>query len=416
MKYRKLAFLVLSLIVSFGLGRWYDSSGVQARSDHSKPLYYQCPMHPSTRSDKPGIAADCGMQLVPVYAENSEPANLKHGAVHVSPEKQQLIGVRFGAAEISTGDLGFRSVGQVVPDETHLYRLTARVEGTIRDIFSNSTGSFVHKGDPLVCVYSRDFQVGQQAYIFALNQIDRFRRGDDPDALDRLELALSEARSNLKALGMNGGDIEAIGRSKKILPAVKLVAPADGFIVARNVYADQRFDKGAELYRIVDLHHVWIMADLFDQEIAAVEPGSRVRATLRLSNGLQMTARVSNVLPRFDPETRITKIRLEADNPGASLKPDMFVDVDFSVARPASLSVPRDAVIDSGVSRTVFVDRGNGYFEPRRVETGWHSDGRVQIISGLKAGERIVVSGNFLIDSESRMQSGGTGLDDQSHN
>jgi membrane fusion protein, copper/silver efflux system len=193
---------------------------------------------------------------------------------------------------------------------------------------------------------------------------------------------------------------------------VNLVAPADGFIITRAVYAEQRFEKGAELYKVVDLRHVWIMTDAFEGDSGRIASDSPAHVSLphqsnAQSSAMNLEAHISNVLPQFDPSTRTMKIRLEADNPGFVLRPDMFVDVEVRTRSLAGLSVPVDAVIDQGMTKTVFVDRGNGFFEPRRVRTGLRSAGRVEIVSGLSSGERIVVSGNFLIDSESRMQAGG---------
>jgi RND family efflux transporter MFP subunit len=171
----------------------------------------------------------------------------------------------------------------------------------------------------------------------------------------------------------------------------------------------QRFDKGTELYRIGDLSRVWIQTDTFENEAQYLQPGKIV--TVSISN-LKKTfsAKVSNALPQFDPATRTLKVRLEAENPGYVLKPDMFVDVELPVTLPPSITVPADAALDSGIKKTVFVDRGNGYFEPREVETGWRLGGRIEITKGLKPGEKIVVSGNFLIDSESKLELAAAGM------
>ncbi len=415
MKGKHLFLAILLAAGSYAVGRWHsrpataNAATANAATAARKILYYHCPMHPSYKSDKPGLAPDCGMDLEPVYAE---PAAFIHanedtpapGLVKVSAEKQQMIGVRIGEVEKSSGTHVLRTVGRISADEARVFRLTAKVDGWIRDIFPSATGSLVKKGQPLVSVYSRDFQTAQQAYVFALNALDRFRKGDEPDALDRLKLALADARANLEALGMSADQIEAIGRTRKILLEVKLVAPANGVIVARNVFAEQKFDKGMDLYRIVDLSRVWVLADVFEREAEYIQPGAVAQVTLPHAPGKVLTAHASKVLPQFDGSSRTLKVRLDADNPQFVLKPDMYVDVEFSVSTPAAVAVPAGAVVDSGLSKTVFVDRGRGYFEPRPVETGWRFGDRVEIRKGLEAGERIVVSGNFLIDSETRMK------------
>jgi RND family efflux transporter MFP subunit len=180
-------------------------------------------------------------------------------------------------------------------------------------------------------------------------------------------------------------------------------------VTVRNVSTGLRFDKGTELYRIADLSRVWILADLFENEASYFKPGRTVKVTLR-EQKKTFTAKVSSVLPQFDSATRTLKLRLEVDNPGHTLRPDMFVDVEIPVTFPPAVTVPADAILDSGIKKTVFVDRGNGIFEPRLVETGWRFGNRVEIKSGLKPGERIVVSGNFLIDSESKMELAAAGM------
>jgi RND family efflux transporter MFP subunit len=186
-------------------------------------------------------------------------------------------------------------------------------------------------------------------------------------------------------------------------------APIAGFVTARNVTPEQRFDKGTEMYSIADIGHVWVMAEIFERDSAFFKPGTR--ATV-LYQGRRLEARMSNALPQFDPQTRTLKTRFELDNPGDLLRPDMFVDVELHADMPAALTVPADAIVDSGLRKTVYIDRGDGYFEARRVETGWRVGDRVQVVKGLMPGERVVVSGNFLLDSESRMKSAAMGIFD----
>jgi RND family efflux transporter MFP subunit len=413
MKRKTVMVVVLLMAGSFGLGRWRDRP-VTASAPSTPPgvLYYHDPMHPSYRSDRPGSAPDCGMKLVPVYAKGADPEPAEAGVpgekergVRITPEKQQLIGVRLGEAEVASNSSVFRTAGRIVADEARVYRLTAKVDGWVRKIYPDSTGTLVKKGQPLLAIYSKDLQVAQQAYVFALKQLDRFHSGDEPDGLDRLKQAASDALVNLQNVGMSQQQIEEVARTRTVRQEVDLVAPASGFITNRSVYADQRFDRGMDFYRIVDLNRVWILADISEPQVHYIGAGTSARVSSPQIPAVPLEARVGNVLPQFDATSRTLQVRLEAENPGFALKPDMYVDLDFALRTPPGIVVPRDAVIDSGLRKTVFVARGSGYFEARSVRTGWRMGDRVEIVDGLEAGERIVVSGNFLIDSESRMQS-----------
>jgi RND family efflux transporter MFP subunit len=203
--------------------------------------------------------------------------------------------------------------------------------------------------------------------------------------------------------------IEEISRTRQITLDIRITSPATGFITARKVSPGERFLKGDELYRIADLSRVWILADVFEHEVQYFKPGARATVSIPYQKKTYRAV-ASEVLPVFDPVTRTLKVRLETDNPGFVLRPDMFADVELAVELPPAVTVPADAVLYSGKSETVFVDRGRGFFEPRRVATGWRMGDRVEIVRGLMPGERIVLAGNFFIDSESRLQAAALGI------
>jgi Cu(I)/Ag(I) efflux system membrane fusion protein len=201
---------------------------------------------------------------------------------------------------------------------------------------------------------------------------------------------------------------EELARTRKVPNTIQIVSPVDGFVLARNVSPGLKFDRGFEFYRIADLRRVWVLADVFLQDAQQVHAGMRAQVLLREQH-ISLPAVITDILPQFDAVSRTLKIRLELDNPGFVLRPDMFVDVNLPVALPSSIVVPADAVIDSGLSKTVFVETGAGSFEQRQVQTGWRDGDRVEIVSGLSPGERIAVSGTFFLDSESRMRAPATG-------
>jgi Cu(I)/Ag(I) efflux system membrane fusion protein len=208
----------------------------------------------------------------------------------------------------------------------------------------------------------------------------------------------------LRNLGVSTSQLREMAKRRELVQDIRVESPVDGFVLKRSVSPGLRFDRGFELYRIADLDRVWILADVYRHQMPFIRRGASVRiATAQESRAL--TATVSPSEPMFDEATATLRVRLEAANPRRALKPGMLVDVEFPVDLPATLVVPAEAVVDSGLRKTVFVDRGSGYFEPRLVETGWRDGDDVEVTKGLMPGERIVISGTFLIDSESRMKS-----------
>jgi Cu(I)/Ag(I) efflux system membrane fusion protein len=210
--------------------------------------------------------------------------------------------------------------------------------------------------------------------------------------------------ARLRNYGMGDQQIAEIASTHQMPENVNIVSPANGFIIARNVASGQRFDKSVELYRIADLSHVWIMAEVVESEAQYLRHG--IKASVRLpGSGGELQARVSSVLPQFDPTSGTVNVRLEAGNPSYELRPGMLVDLEIKVKIPVGLEVPADALLDAGTEQRIYVQRDDGNFEPRAVKTGMRVGDRVEVLSGLDAGDRVVVEGTFLLDSESRLKS-----------
>ena len=349
-----------------------------------------------------------------VNAEEESTGQVSPGTVKITPSKQQVMGIRIGTAEKKPVTHKLRILGRVAADETRIYRINAAVNGWITEAFPNATGNFVKKDETLATFSSQEFLSVGQSLFLALSSQERAQitggeTQPQKDQITRFSVAVRQSRNALRNLGMGDLQIDEMIRTHQLMETVNITSPGDGFILIRNVSKDQRFDRGTELYRIADLSRVWNLTDTFENEAQYLQPGKIV--TVSISN-LKKTfsAKVSNALPQFDANTRTLKVRLEADNPGYILKPDMFVDVELPVSFPPAVTVPADAVLDSGLKKTVFVDQGNGLFEPREVETGWRLGGRVEITKGLEPGERIVMSGTFLIDSESRLEMAAAGM------
>jgi len=408
--------LLFAVAAAFLAGTWvaHRGSGKGGGSGGRKVLYYVDPMHPAYKSDKPGIAPDCGMQLEPVYADGSSGGGSSPGTpgtVTLPQEKRQAVGVTVGKAEKSPWTGTLRLLGRVTPDEGRTYRVNAASDIWLRKVFPPTTGSFVKKSEPLAAYFTGGYLAAANAYLFALNTRQRHQQSGDVSQAQaqNLDYQTRTAAGNLINMGVSESQIREMEKSGKASDLVEVRSPADGFVLARSVTQGQFVSAGSELYRIADLGKVWILAETYESEGRLLKPGMEVKAIHPQTNRTYR-ARVTEILPQFDPQTRTMKVRLTADNPGYPLRPDMFVDLEIPVRMPPAITVPAEAVIDAGTRKTVFVDRGEGRFEPRPVETGWMMGGRVEITKGLMEGENIVVSGNFLVDSESRMQLAAAGI------
>jgi len=400
--------LVAALIAAYALGSLHNGA---KKVDARRILYYQDPMHPAYKSDKPGIAPDCGMDLVPVYsddlgrtlASNQEAAP---GDTEIDPAVQQLYGIKLAKVEKNTGQGTIRVFARVEADETRVYRVNLGTDGYVKQTQDDAVGNHVAKNQHLAVVYSPEFLAVAGGFLSAneRSQGSPTAPKTNPTAGATQNLASAQARADrLRNLGMSDVQIDEISKTQILPEDVYVVSPTDGFIISRNISPGLRFERQSDLYRIADLSHVWIVAEVFGKDSLAFRPGAVVRVTMP-DTGESFKAVVSNVLPEVDPVTRALRTRLEADNPGFKLRPNMFVNVEVPVSLPPGLTVPADAVLDSGLTKRVFVQRSEGHFESRIVETGWRLDERVQILKGLQEGDVVVSSGTFLVDSESRLQ------------
>ena len=415
---KKSSYTLLLLLFATGTffaGSWYNQHKASANTSANarKVLYYVDPMHPAYKSQKPGIAPDCGMQLEPVYADGRLTAAalqspLSPGSVRIDSARQQLFGVRVAPVEQTSGDFKIRLLGRVAPDEGKIYKLNAGIEGYIQDVSAATTGSFVSKDQVLATFAAPNASMPLQTFVLNLGAEDRFKKSASDGTVEGQSMASVNANLQLRVqqlqnLGMSTLQMDEIRHTRQIPDTIKIVSPVDGFVVSRNVSPGQKFERDTGWFRIADLRRVWIVADLFESDAQYLKPGAQVRVSLPDQNAA-FSGRVSNVLPQFDAATRTLKARIEVENNGYALRPDMVVNVELPVAFSRAMAVPADAILDSGLKKTVFVERGEGLFSPRTVETGRHFGDRVEIVKGLQAGEKIVVSGNFLISSESRLQ------------
>jgi RND family efflux transporter MFP subunit len=385
-----------------------------------KILYYQDPMHPWYKSDKPGLAPDCGMKLVPVYADEQQtagPGPLPPRTVQISPARQQLMGVTTALTEYRPIEKTIRTAGQVAIDETLLSHVHVRVNGWIQKVFVDSTWQSVSKGDPLFTVYSPDLVATEQEYLLALRA--RTSLGSSPyqDVSTGIESLLEATRHRLTLWDLNEAQIGELERTGKAQQEITFYAPTSGYVMERTAYPNQYVTPEMELYKLVDLSRVWVLADVYEFEMPAVSLGQAATMTAESLPGQSFEGRVDFLNPDIKPDTRTGTVRIEFTNPELKFKPGMFVNVELHQSFGRQLTVPVDAVLDSGTRQLVFVDLGNGRFAPRDVQVGERSQDYVAVLSGLRAGERVVTRANFLIDSESNLRQSLEGMmnHDQPH-
>ncbi len=425
-KVLSVAVIGLLVLASYLVGRQHSARPAVTSTSARHVLYWVDPMHPDYKSDHPGVAPDCGMQLEPVYAEPVSSAvtpatPLSPGSVGIDSEKQQLFGIRVATVEKTSGAQKLRVLGRVVPEDTKIYKVNSGMDGFVRETFNDSVGELVKKDQKLATCYGADSLAVASGFLAASAGVngavgkDGSRTVPFPGVVNKQGVSSIQGYTDrLRNLGVSEEQINKMAENHQLPESIDIVAPAEGFILARNITPGQHFERSMEFYRIADLSRVWIVADIFGSEAQNFRPGTIARVTSS-DSGKSFTARVGNVLPQVDPATRTLKLRLEADNPGFALRPDMFVDVELPVSMPAGLTVPLDALIDSGREQRVFVERSAGVFEPRQVQVGWRSGDRVQIVQGLSEGESVVTAGTFLVDSESRLKSGQPAQKQQPH-
>jgi membrane fusion protein, copper/silver efflux system len=399
-----------------------SSAGERTSVGHKpelKVLYWQDPMHPAYKSDKPGKAPDCGMDLVPVYDEGSGQmkADLPEGAFQISPEKQQLIGVQYGEVAYKPVFKTLRTVGRLTYDETKIVRVHTKVEGWIEKVYIDFTGKEVKKGQPLISIYSPELLQTQQEYLLALRGREELSKSPFNEAVIGGESLLQAARKRLELWDISDEQINELEKSGKPTKTLTLYSPTDGFVLTRDSFPKHRVTPETELYTIADLSTIWVIADVYEYEAPEIKTGQAANVTLAYYPGRAFRGRVDYIYPQLDATTRTLKVRIEIPNPNLTLKPDMYANAELKIDYGRRLVAPQEAVLDSGSEQLVFVAHEVGYFESRKIRLGPKVDNNFIVLGGLKAGEKIVTSANFLIDSESRLKSaaGGMGMPGMDH-
>jgi Cu(I)/Ag(I) efflux system membrane fusion protein len=385
------------------------SSRQLARGDH-KILYWYDPMHPAYKSDKAGTAPDCGMTLVPKYAEDPSMAKMPTGTVTISPEKQVLAGVRTAVVERKSMVREIHTTAQIVADETRIAHVHVKVAGFIDKVYVDFVGELVKKGQPLFTLYSPDLVSAQEEYLIARRGNSTLGSAPFQEISQGSQSLLQSAKERLRLWDISEDQIKELDGTGKVNKYMTFYSPITGFVTDRKVYPQTAVTPDTELYTVSDLSTVWANADIYEYEVPFVHLGQRISFTLSYYPGKAYSGNISYIYPTVDPQTRTIKVRVQIPNPGFVLKPQMFADAQLRVDYGSKIFVPQEAVLNSGTEQHVFVVHEGGTFEPRKITLGPVVDGNAAILSGLKAGETIVVSGNFLIDSESGLKSAMSGM------
>jgi Cu(I)/Ag(I) efflux system membrane fusion protein len=408
------AFLMLA--VGLGLG-YYLSSNVRgdAGGDHSSAsagsqdkereiLFYRNPMNPDVTSPVPAKDS-MGMDYVPVYADGGTSAGEVVGTVNIDSTVVQNIGVRTANAELGSLSRTIRAVGKIDFDEERMARIHPKVEGWIEELYVNKTGEDVSGSSILLSIYAPVLVSTQQEYLLALDNLEALQTSNFPDIKHGAEELLRGAAERLVLLDVPAHQIRELRESRQIKKTIHIHSPIKGTVIEIGAREGQYVTPGSQLYMISDLSKVWVYADIYEYEIPWVKVGDKVEMTLAGVPGKVFAGRLSYIYPYAEAKTRSIKVRLEFDNPDRSLRPDMFAEVSIHAEeRDESIIIPAEAVVRSGVRNQVFVVRSEGKFEPREVELGLESGGKVIVLSGVEAGETVVTSAQFLIDSESKLR------------
>ena len=359
--------------------------------------YYTCSMHPSVKKHEPGTCPICSMDLVPVTRDEVET-----GVIRVDAQRRQLIGVRTAVVESRPLSVTIRGVGKVVYDETRLSDVSLKYRGWIGTLHADAPGQLVRKGEPLLTLYSPELYAAQEEFLTTLASQKEARGTSVPDRADYL---VEAARRRLSLWDLEDAEIDRIaasGRAEKYLP---VVSPVTGYLVEKAVVEGAAVQPGMRLFRIAALDRVWVEAEVYESELPLVSVGQEAEVSLPYLPGESFRGKVSFVYPYLDGQTRTGRVRIELPNRGLKLKPDMYATVTLRADRGERPVVPEEAILYAGPRRLVFLDLGEGRLRPQEIQIGVKSGDVYEVLSGLKEGDRVVVSGNFLVGAESRLKS-----------
>jgi len=400
----------IMLGVGLGAGYWLSSgdkaatvSVAEKKESSREILFYRNAMNPSVTSPVPAKDA-MGMDYVPVYADEDSSMGVA-GTVKIDPVVVQNIGVRTAAAQQTALSRTIRAVGRVDFDEERMARLHSKVDGWIEEIYVDKTGQTVNEDEILLSIYSPTLVSTQQEYLLALNNLAVLEKSPLDEIRRGAQDLVKSSRDRLRLLDVPEHQIQELEKTREIKKNLHIHAPFAGTVIRIGSRQGQYVTPNTELYMLVDLSQVWVYADVYEYELPWVKEGDEVEMTLASVPGRTFKGSLSYIYPYAESATRTTKVRLVFDNKDLLLRPDMFAEVIIhSDVQENVVVIPAEAVIRSGDQTQVFVVRGPGKFEPRQVRLGIESDGKVSVLEGIRAGDLVVTSAQFLVDSESSLR------------
>lgn len=413
----KFLSVIITLIIGLAAGGgavWYylqqQPPAMEKMADEpvpkteQKPLFYRNPMNPEITSPVP--AKDhMGMDYIPVYADDNQKNNDPAGTVKIDPVTEQNIGVRSAEAKLMALSHPIRTVGKVSYDEERISRLHPKTEGWIEKLFIDKTGTRVSRNTMLLSIYSPQLVTSAQEYLLARQSAQTLENSPFEDISNSARQMVDTARERLTLLDVPEHQIRQIEETGKIQKDLHIHSPFDGTVIQIGAREGQYVTPQTELYVLADLSKVWVIAQVYESDLPWVSEGDPVDMQLTALPGETFHGHLSYIYPYAEAETRTIKVRLVFDNPDQKLKPEMFANVTIHTRQQDNaVTVPSEAIVRSGDHEQIFVVTAPGKFEPRKVRTGLTADGLTQILTGVKAGERVVTSSQFLIDSESKLR------------
>ncbi len=377
-----------------------------------KVLYWYDPMKPEVHFDRPGKSPFMDMQLIPKYAEEAPAAGQQmppgYSVVRIPLERRQEIGVTTSKVERRAIGGTVETNGVVAEDEARVHAVNAKFSGYVERIYADRTGQSVRRGQPLLSVYSPDLVATEREYLLALENTRRLSGSSSADASSDARALLEATRQRLRLWDIPDPEIDRIGRTGKVSKTLDLPSPVSGVVLKKDALAGLAITAGMPLYTIADLSSVWVLADVYQSELGRIATGAQADIAAPFLPGDKLSGRIDFVYPTLTEETRTVKVRVAIPNPKGLLKPGMYVRVSFAGKEREALAIPTSALIQTGERQIVFVEQSPGVYAPREVRTGSQGKDLVEVLAGLAAGETVVTSANFLIDSESRIGAIGT--------